>query len=277
VCFSPMRHPINKIEPRRWRTLGRTVLFMFGCAVALAVASPHMPGPPGARQELALGIATTILAFALTVLFVRWDGVGLGDVGALPGPRSVPRFAFGILAGLLLVALCAGVAAVASEVRWSRTPGVGIGGAVVRLAAYVALAGREELAFRGYPLRRLERNFGVGAAQLLVAAAFALEHRIGGWPWTHALVGAGVGSLLFGMAAIVTRGLAVPIGMHAAWNCGEWALGLKGEAGLFIAVVAPGRERNADVVRTVTYVVVMVLATVAIWAWGRRANRAKQE
>lgn len=33
---------------------------------------------------------------------------------------------------------------------------------------------------------------------------------------SQAIVGAGVGSLLYGMAAITTRGLAVPIRLHAA-------------------------------------------------------------
>jgi membrane protease YdiL (CAAX protease family) len=55
-----------------------------------------------------------------------------------------------------------------------------------------------------------------------VAFAFAVEHVVGGMRWLHAILGAGIGSLLLGMAALATRGLAMPISLHAAWNFGQW-------------------------------------------------------
>jgi len=33
------------------------------------------------------------------------------------------------------------------------------------------------------------------------------------------------------MAALATKGLALPIGLHAAWNIGDWARGGKGTGG----------------------------------------------
>ena len=144
--------------------------------------------------------------------------------------------------------------------------------AAITLIAYLALASREELAFHGYPLRRLEQSFGIWGAQLIVALVFALEHMVGGWPWTRALFGAGVGSLLFGMAAIATRGLAVPIGLHAAWNFGQSMMGLNGEPALWRAVVDNGQEQHIEHVRTISYVAVMGSATLAFWFWHRKTN-----
>jgi CAAX protease family protein len=139
------------------------------------------------------------------------------------------------------------------------------------LMAYLALSIREELGFRGYPLRRLDRVFGLWAAQLFVAIVFAAEHRLGGLPWSQALLGPGAGSLLFGMIAIATRGLAVGIGVHAAWNFGQWALGLKGQPGLWQGVVKDGVQESART-GTISYLAVIGAATLAFWFWHRKSG-----
>jgi membrane protease YdiL (CAAX protease family) len=258
----------------RFRVLGRVVLFMFGCAFVLAAAVPFIPKLPGLWSELCLGGITSLAAFGLTVLFVRWDGVRLEDIGAAPGRQIPLRFLSGLFMGMLLVAIWALLSATAGYVRWVRGSDVEISAAVTALFAYIALSCREELGFRGYPLRRLERPLGMWGAQLFVAFVFVVEHRIGGSPWTQAVFGAGIGSLLFGMAAIATRGLAIPIGLHAAWNFGQWTLGLKGQTGLWKGVVEQGLEERAEVVGMSMYVAVMGLATLAFWLWHRRVNRA---
>jgi uncharacterized protein len=101
---------------------------------------------------------------------------------------------------------------------------------------------------------------------------FVLEHMVGGWPWTRALFGAGVGSLLFGIAAIATRGLAVPIGLHAAWNFGQSMMGLNSEPAIWRAVVDNGQEQHIEHVRTISYVAVMGSATLAFWFWQCKTN-----
>jgi membrane protease YdiL (CAAX protease family) len=171
-----------------------------------------------------------------------------------------------------MVALWMFISMATGYLHWERAPENGAVLAAITLIAYLALASREELAFHGYPLRRLERSFGMGGAQLIVALVFALEHMVGGWPWTRALFGAGVGSLLFGMAAIATRGLAVPIGLHAAWNFGQSMMGLYGEPAIWRAVVDKGQEQYIEHVRTISYLAVMGSATLAFWVWKRKTN-----
>jgi membrane protease YdiL (CAAX protease family) len=138
------------------------------------------------------------------------------------------------------------------------------------LLGYLALSCREELAFHGYPLRRLDSLFGLYPAQLLIALLFAAEHVLGGYSWANALMGASTGSLMFGMAALATRGLAVPIGLHAAWNFGQWIIGGKEIPGLWIAVIE--REFRVSVERAsmISYLVVMGMATCCFWLWHRR-------
>jgi membrane protease YdiL (CAAX protease family) len=257
---------------RRWRVLGSVVAFILACAAVLAVTAPLAPRRPGLWQQALIGTLASLGAFALTVLFARRDQLRLDDVGAAPGSRSLLRFAVGFGIGLFLFALSKSILAAAVHLRWVRAPRVGPAAAVVALIAYLALACREELAFRGYPLRRLERPFGLWGAQLMVALAFAIEHRVGGWPWEQAIAGAGAGSLLFGMAAIATRGLAMPIGLHAAWNFGDWALGGKDTPGLWQAVVDAGHEGNAQRAGTLSYLAVVGASTLALWWFHRRRN-----
>jgi membrane protease YdiL (CAAX protease family) len=261
----------------RWRVASRVALFFLGCAVVLAVAVPltHKLAVPW--QSFVVGAIASLGAFVLTLVFVHWERLRLEDVGAALARRSLSRFVFGFFVGLLLVALFAAILAVAGHLRWVRAPGVGFAATAVSLITYVALSCREELGFRGYPLRRLERFFGLWGAQTIVALVFAAEHVAGGLPWSRALLGAGVGSLLFGMAAIATRGLAVPIGLHAAWNFGDWMLGGKDSPGLWQVVADEGYQGRAQLVRTVAYLALIGLATLAFWTWHRRMDKIESQ
>jgi membrane protease YdiL (CAAX protease family) len=261
----------------RWRVIGRVTLFFLSCAFLLAATSQMVKTIPGPWANLVLGSVAAIGAFALTVVFVRWEEISLDSVGAALARGSLPRFAAGFLAGLVLVAIYTLIPAIAGHVRWVRAPGNGFATTIVSLFTFLAISCREELAFRGYPLAHLNKFFGVWSAQIIVAVVFAAEHMAGGWPLSRALLGAGVGSLLFGMAAIATRGLAVPIGLHAAWNFGDWMVGGKGSPGLWQVVFDEGYQQQSQRIGTIVYITVMILATVALWIWYRSKTRFQPE
>jgi membrane protease YdiL (CAAX protease family) len=250
--------------------VGRVALFLVACAVMVAVAAPFGTKLPGQWPEVVIGTIAALGALLLTALFIRWEKLRMEDVGAAPDARSALRIAIGFAGGLFLVAVWALIEVAVGQMRWVRATGVDVSSGAIALMGYLALSCREELAFHGYPLRRLQSRFGVWPAQLMVAAAFAIEHRVGGWFWADALLGAGVGSLLFGMAAIASGGLALPIGLHAAWNFGQWALGMRGPYGIWKPSVP---ERN-HLVGTMIYVAVFGAATIAIALWHRRSVRS---
>lgn len=250
---------------------------MFACAVALAIISGRFPKAIENRDVFWLGMATSVVAFGLTALFVRWDSVSLADVGALMVRWTPIRLLVGLAIGAVIVTVWALVSAAGGYVRWKWEPDADFTGVAIALAAYLSLAMREELAFHGYPLRTVERSLGVWSSQIIVAAVFALEHLIGGMTWIQAVFGAAVGSLLFGMASIATRGLAVPIGMHAAWNFGQWLLGLKGPPGLWRGVVEPGNETLAEVFAMAAYDVIFVATTIGFWIYFRRTGNSRAD
>lgn len=265
---------MNEPSASRWRLIAKVLLFYVTAAVVLAVMAPLASRFGGKQNELVLGLLSMLLTFALTVLFVRWDTLRLRDVGAAVAPGSLRRFVTGLGLGLALVALWAAISMTFGEVRLVRGSGPGLTQLPIALMSYLALAGREELAFRGFPLRRLQAGFGTWAAQLTVALLFAAEHRLGGAPWSQALLGPGVGSLLFGTLALTSRGLALPIGAHAAWNLGHWMLGFKGQSGVWRVLVPKGHEGRAAVTGTIAYIAVIGAATLAGWWWHKRSQRA---
>lgn len=249
----------------RWMSLGRVLLFFLISGLLLAVAAPAFAKLPGQWSQIAVGAITSTAMVAVTMIFLRWDRLRLADAGIALSRRSGARLAAGFGLGLFLVALQTFLVSVAGHVRWVRSSASGLSPVGLALLAYLLLASREELAFRGYPLRRLDASFGAWTAQLVVASVFALEHLAGGYTWTSAISGVFVGSLLFGMAALATRGLAVPIGLHAAWNFGQWALGEKEIAGIWKPVIEQGYASYVDFAGRISYLLVFGSAIAGFW------------
>jgi len=274
ILLAILRKRFPPMNSRRDGVIGtvRIFLFIFICAILLAIVAPLTKTLPSAWANLILAVATSLGAFAVTVLFVRWDGIRLSDVGTAVSPGSLRRLVLGFLLGSILVALVAFVSWLVGHVRWVREPVQDFHSMLISLLTFIVLACREELSFRGYPLRRAQALLGIWAAQILIALVFSLEHVVGGWSWTQALLGAGVGSLAFGMATIATRGLAVPIGIHAAWNFGDWMLGGKEATGLWRIVVDNGFQERAKLARMMAYIVAMGLTTLSFWTWSRHSQ-----
>jgi hypothetical protein len=135
-----LNRTVSENKLLRWGVLGRVVLFLLGCAFVLAATAPLTHKLPELWPNLVLGAVASLGAFALTVLFVRWEGLRLEDVGAAPARWSLPRFAFGFLVGLVLVALSASISAATGHMRWARTPGVGFSDATITFFTYIALS-----------------------------------------------------------------------------------------------------------------------------------------
>lgn len=254
--------------------LGRVFLFWFATMAILAAAGPAA-GALGDRSGIAVGAIASILTMALTLLFVRWERKRPRDLGFSLTRRTPLLFGLGLSIGLALVVVHTALTAMLAPVHWVGVRHADPSRAVLLSASFLLLAAREELAFRGYPLRKLASDLNPWAAQLIVAALFAVEHAIGGATWSNALLGAGMGSLVFGAAALATRGLAMPIGLHAAYNIADWARGGKGNDGLWRAVVAPGSEQATQWISMAVYVAVMALSVIALGLWGRRNARSE--
>jgi len=255
--------------------LVRVALF-WGALAAVLVASAAL-GPalqrPAARTLF--GLALSALALGLTRLAQRGTGRTLADDGLAVRRGSAVRLGLGFLLGLGLFALELGILrAFGGGVTLVRVPEVGLADAATMGAMFLALSAMEETAFRGYPLRALDARHGRLVAQLAVALAFALYHRaFAGYGWQEALVGTTLGSFLFASAAFASGGLALPIGLHAAWNCASWAVGDKPQPGPWRVEVAAEAAQTVRVLGSCLYVGLFVLAALGfgLRERGRRA------
>jgi membrane protease YdiL (CAAX protease family) len=250
----------------------RTQGFLVVCAIILIIAGPLTKAVSSAAGPLIVGTITSLFTFLLTLLFVRWDGLSLRDVGAGLSTHTPSRLSFGFIVGTALVALQDLIIYAGGHTHWiANDAHQSLGIIPLAFAGYLMLALREELAFRGYPLRRLESAWGMWGALLLIGVVFTLEHTAGGWSWSRSLLGPPAGALLFGMAALATRGIAVPLGIHAAFNLGQWLMGQKDIPGMWKPVVDRGFDRQADTLGYLGYLTAMLLAASGFWLWKQRS------
>jgi uncharacterized protein len=249
----------------RISTLGRVLLFCLSCAIVLAMAFRITQGVSKRFSEYLLLVIAGTITLGFTLLFVRWEGLRLSDVGLVPGRRSIFRLGLGFLIGLFLASLQPILVLFFGHVKLVLFPKTTFGVILSSSAFYLLVACREELAFRAYPLRSLAYVMEASRAQLIVAIIFALEHVAGGMTWVEAFFGSGVGALLFGIAALRSKGLALPIGLHAAWNTGQWALGFKQVPGIWQAIVEKGYETTVERAGFISYLLIMGLAILAFY------------
>ena len=263
----------NAQRNKYWPTTFRVLLFCILCAVALAVSSGFIPGKRGPWFQIEVVVISAIVALILTKLFAHWEAIKLKDVGIVPDLKSFSRYLTGLGIGLLLATLQPTLVLVTGHIKLVPTPGVSFNTIIAYFLLYLAIGLREEVAFRGYPLFSLNRAAGPWFALLVVGIIFIVEHIAGGMGVWPAIWGSGAGSLLFGLAALKTKGLALPVGLHSAWNFGQWTLGFKNEAGPFRIIIEKGYEARIEVIGWVSYLLVMGLAILVLYnSWKKNRN-----
>jgi len=254
----------------------RILLFLIACPVILVFAGPLTKAASPQLGPLLVGTVTSFITLFLTLLFVRWDRLKLRDVGVGFNAKTVPRLLFGFFIGVALVILQDLIIYSCGHVHWVHDGSHASGARVILLlAGYFMLALREELAFRGYPLFQLEGKWGMWTALVVIGVVFTMEHTAAGWTWSRSLLGPPLGALLFGLAALVTRGLAIPLGIHSAFNFSQWFMGQKEIPGLFRPIVDAGFADRAEIFGYASYIVGMLLAALAFWLWHQRRAQVR--
>lgn len=227
---------------RRLRTpfrLGVALVLLLVVVVFLAVAgsvlgSALSVGPTAS----ALGGPLLAAVLSLAVLGIVWlvDRRRLADLGLAVDGGWARDFLAGLLGGVLMagsavgVALATGTGSVAGTLTTSDGALVAGNslpvGVVVSFVLLLFLAFFEELVFRGYVLVNLAeglRGFTDDRQAALIAVAasavlFGLAHAAN--PGANALgsINVTLFGLLLGSAYVLTDSLALPVGIHTAWN-----------------------------------------------------------
>jgi uncharacterized protein len=248
---------------QRWRVFMRVALF-WCCYMAVLVLAWMIKGkvPPNWGQ-LVWGLVSSAALLPLILVFLRWEGRTFRDIGLNFEAMSVPRLVAGTVIGVATFAVILWlVSMIAGPMRLTRGT-ASPGGMVVSGLTTLGLACMEELGFRGYPLRTLVQTLGMWRAQAIVAVAFGLCHVAYGWSWTNIVLGVMPWALVFGFAATSSRGLAMPIGVHAGVNFGQVAV--SDNSGIWKLVIDDQLRPRVGFVSRLIGIAVALLVAFLFW------------
>jgi membrane protease YdiL (CAAX protease family) len=198
-------------------------------------------------SEVSIGLqAILIAAVSVICQLLRRGSLTelLGEINLV----WVRDLGLGGLIGAALMLIPALILGIFGLVSWQWNPaGFSVLAPALLLFAEVAIA--EELLFRGFIFQRLLTGIGNWAAQLVVAVFFLLTHLNNPGMTGGVKILAGINiflaSILFGLAFLRTRSLAMPLGIHFVANWVQGGLlgfGVSGEeqSGLLIPVIRQG-------------------------------------
>lgn len=258
---------------RTWYLTLARVIFFYLCSVAIFIVMSGLTKNMSSEiADLLSILSSAVLTLLLVLIFTRWEKLSLNDTGIIPGKKTASRFLVGYTIGLLLAAGQALTVLSFGHIQLSLVAELKVMDILLPLFLYLLIGCREELVFRSYALRSLNYTIGPALALTIITIIFILEHVAAGIPWKMAVIGSAMGGILFGIASLKTKGLALPLGLHSAWNFGQWSLGFKNKPGIWEAVVEKGYELKMENIGLMAFILVMVLAISGISIFYKRDN-----
>ena len=175
-------------------------------------------------QNIIFGVFGSITIIGLTAVILKYEKKTWAENGLSFDRGSLGRYFIGLLAGIVIATIIFLILQMLTPVTIVKEAEPDIlltlGLSIVIL---MGLGLMEEVAYRSYPMFKLESAYGVRASIYITSIAFAFYH---GWHWGN-LLGPGVWGLYYGLMAIWTRGIAMPLGFHVGINWAMTALGMK--------------------------------------------------
>ncbi len=261
-------------DSRNLRWLAKVLLFWCGyVATTLLVGFVTSSAIKTEVWQLtAWGAISSLGLLGLTAIFVRFDSPS----ERITGPKSEASSACNFTLGLLLGALSFGVhtfivSSFAGPIRFELVPEIGATIVIIYFLRFLATAWMEEIGFRGYALQKLADRWGSWPAVVATSLIFGLSHLLYGWNIQTIMLGVFPAGLLWGMSAIATKGIAMPIGLHAAWNFATWSAGSRPETGLLRLTIEHEAQGLMRTVGTVSYLTIFLSMTLVFWWFHRRS------
>lgn len=220
------------IKETRWPKLHVTVtcILYWTLFILLLVAAGMMVNTliPPKWERYGYGITGTIAAMLATWIMLRYENKSYKDYGFTWRKDTIVKFMKGILIGSAIFLLIIIILLLFTDISIAQRNKPWDPFSAFWYFSIIPLALMEEIAFRSYSFIKLNKIFGLRITQLIVAIAFALYHIIQGWDFQVAFLGPAIWAFVFGLAAIWSKGFAMPTGIHVALNLIQQVLGMKG-------------------------------------------------
>ena len=189
----------------------------------LVLASILMPALLVAQQnsmDVSIGLQAVIIVIASWICQLL-RRKSLTELLGKFNMRWLKEFCLGGLAGSALMLVPALIMWFLGWVHWQWNP-IGFSTLMSIVLLFVGVAAAEELLFRGFIFQRLIAGLGQWPAQLILAGYFLLTHLnnpgMTGDVKILASINIFIASLMFGVAFIRTKSLAMPLGLHFMAN-----------------------------------------------------------
>jgi len=249
------------------------VILYFGICETLVFLSQLVTGFFSFRGPVATNLLLCILLLWVTRQVLRLEGLSWAGGGLQRSHSNFRHLSAGILTGMAMLAVVALVIQHIVGFSWRLNPAFSWWQFPSICITVFCSAFAQELAFRGYPFFLMLHKWGEWPAQLVTALFFGCMHLhegMSGQAMLLAIFTTGIGSMLFGMAAIRTGNISLAAGIHFGWNFLQYLLPRSpGENGKGIWIVAGGQPSLAGVI---TYIGPYVFVAIVVYFILRRST-----
>jgi len=213
----------------------------------------------------AWGVSSSTAAVFLWKWFLKREGSISPNRLLTPTKKTISRFVAGLAIGSFIILTVTILLIYLLPLRLVLVDDIHILPTLGWSIALVFCAFQEEVGFRSYFLQKLQTVKGTWITQLTIAILFAVYHIVGGQDILTAMLSTGLWSVVFGLAAVYSRGLALPTGIHAASTIAQALLSMKTNDGFMgIFLLQPTRNMPDNVTAVVLIAQSMVLLTTII-------------
>lgn len=188
---------------------------------------------PSTYDMLIYGVLGTLGGLLIAWVFLKIEKKSFASIGLMWERKTLSRFLSGFLIGTLIFIGILLTLLSFSELTMHYHPDPFDLRFLFAYLPIFPLALMEEIGFRSYPQIRIKNAYGVWISQFVIAVSFGAYHILNGWSLYVSLTGPFVWAFVFGLAALYSRGIAMPTGIHFALNVLQNAVGLKGNGGAF--------------------------------------------
>ena len=208
MTINPFLNSERQLRNGWWILIFFLVLAVFLVPVLIAAEENN--------KEISIGVQAIIIVLA-SIICQRLRRKSLGELFGKFDLRWLKELGIGGLLGSILMLTPALILGIFGWVRWQWNPeGVSVILSSLLIFAEVAIA--EELLFRGFVFQRIISGLGQWTAQLIIAAFFLITHLNNPGMTDSNKVMASLNiflaSILFGLAFIHTKSLAMSLGLH---------------------------------------------------------------
>lgn len=259
--------------------LWKPILFMLVFTGLLFLCGNARSMFPSAYSLLAYGILGSFAGLVTARIFQQKKQPSFASMGLGWEKKTVTRFVLGTITGAVIFGIILFILVQFSELNIQFHPQSSAADYLFIYLPILPLALMEEIGFRSYPQQKLYQAYGPWISQLVIAVAFGAYHLLNGWSLLSSFAGPFVWAFVFGLAAIWSRGIAVPTGIHFALNVLQTITGMKGSKGaVWILDYPPGTNHvlleRTDKIGLFIQVAVLIFALLATY-WYARRNRER--